>query len=80
SSNQEQQSLLIVEDNDELRGFLVDLLSSDYKTFNAANGSKGLELAIEYIPDLIISDVMMPEMDGFSLVKALAEHDNTSHI
>ena len=80
SSNQEQQSLLIVEDNDELRGFLVDLLSSDYKTFNAANGSKGLELAIEHIPDLIISDVMMPEMDGFSLVKALAKHDNTSHI
>ena len=80
SSNQEQQSLLIVEDNDELRGFLVDLLSSDYKTFNAANGSKGVELAIEHIPDLIISDVMMPEMDGFSLVKALAEHDNTSHI
>lgn len=80
SKEKERQSLLIVEDNDELRGFLVDLLSSDYKVSNAANGSKGVELAIEHIPDLIISDVMMPEMDGFSLVKALAKHDNTSHI
>lgn len=80
SSDKERQSVLIVEDNDELRGFLVDLLSSDYKVSNAANGLKGLGLAIDNMPDLVISDVMMPEMDGFSLVKGLAEHDNTSHI
>lgn len=80
SSDKERQSVLIIEDNDELRGFLVDLLSSDYEVSDAANGLQGLELAIESIPDLIISDVMMPELDGFSLVKALAEHDNTSHI
>ncbi|MDT0603415.1 hybrid sensor histidine kinase/response regulator transcription factor [Thalassotalea castellviae] len=80
ASKQERQSLLIVEDNDELRGFLVDLLSRDYKVTSEDNGSKGVEAAIEQIPDLIISDVMMPELNGFSLVKALAEHDNTSHI
>jgi len=80
SSHQQRQSLLIVEDNDELRGFLTDILSSEYKVSSAENGAIGLEYAIENIPDLIISDVMMPKMDGFSLVKALSEHDNTSHI
>jgi len=76
----DKQSLLIVEDNTELRTFLEDLLKAKYQIITAPDGESGLKLAIEAIPDLVISDVMMPKMDGFALVKALAEHDNTSHI
>lgn len=75
-----QHSVLVVEDNDELRNFIVELISNDYQVLSAVNGKDALDLAIDKIPDLIISDVMMPEIDGFSLVKALSEHDNTCHI
>ena len=75
-----QHSVLVVEDNDELRNFIVELISNDYAVLTASNGKEALNIAIDKIPDLIISDVMMPEMDGFSLVKALSEHDNTCHI
>lgn len=80
SKHKNKQSVLIVEDNDELRQFIEDLLADTYQIYTATNGKVGLDKAIEHIPDLIISDVMMPEMDGFELVKALSEHDNTSHI
>ena len=80
SDNQEKQTILVAEDNDELREFLIDLLNLNYHTISAENGELAVKHAIEQIPDLVISDVMMPKMDGYAVVKALSEHDNTCHI
>jgi DNA-binding response OmpR family regulator len=75
-----KQSILIVEDNTELREFLADIFSGEYSVKTAKNGLLGVDTAIDEIPDIIISDVMMPELDGYQLVKKLTEHDNTCHI
>jgi len=75
-----KQSILIVEDNTELREFLADIFSGDYSVTTVKNGLLGINLAIEEIPDIIISDVMMPELDGYQLVEQLTQHDNTCHI
>jgi len=76
----EQTSILIVEDNMELRAFLYDILIETYKVIEATNGQEGLEFATQYIPDLIISDIMMPVMDGLDMVKAIKENRNICHI
>lgn len=73
-------SVLIVEDNTELRGFLNDILSGTYKVIEATNGQEGLELALQYMPDLIISDIMMPVMDGLDMVKAIKGNRDVCHI
>jgi len=75
-----KQSILIVEDNTELRNFLADIFSAVYTVTTAKNGLLGINLAIEEIPDIVISDVMMPELDGYQLVEQLTQHDNTCHI
>ena len=64
----EKTSILIVEDNNELRHFLWNILSETYTVLEAANGKEGLKYAQQYIPDLIISDVMMPVMDGLPAI------------
>jgi signal transduction histidine kinase/DNA-binding response OmpR family regulator/ligand-binding sensor domain-containing protein len=73
-------TILIVEDNADMRSFIADSLSDTYQCFTAVNGRQGIDLAIEQLPDLIISDVMMPEVDGFELSETLRNHDTTSHI
>lgn len=73
-------SVLIVEDNAELRNFLNDILSGTYKVIEATNGKEGLEQALQYVPDFIISDVMMPVMDGLDMVKAIKAHRDVCHI
>lgn len=73
-------SILVVEDNTELRDFLVELFSVSYQVFQADNGKLGAELAEQHVPDLIVSDLMMPELSGFELVEQLATKDSTSHI
>ncbi|MCB0471662.1 MAG: helix-turn-helix domain-containing protein [Flavobacteriaceae bacterium] len=75
-----QLKLLIVEDNADVARYLYSLLSNNYLIETAGNGFEGLSKAIEVIPDLIISDVMMPVMDGFTLCKQLKEDIRTSHI
>lgn len=72
--------LLVVEDNTDLRQFLFTILSSDYSVITAENGQQGLEKARAEIPDFIISDVMMPVMDGLAMVHELKQDKNTSHI
>ena len=72
--------LLIVEDNADIRQYIADSLSEDYNIEQAANGREGLDKAQNLMPDLIVSDIMMPEMDGIEMTKALKEDIRTSHI
>ena len=72
--------LLIVEDNADVVRYLSTILEGEYRIDLAANGRDGLELALRLVPDLIISDVMMPLMDGFTLCRTLKTDQRTSHI
>ena len=72
--------LLVVEDNLELRNFIADLFQNQFRVITAVNGEQGVSMAIEAIPDLIISDVMMPKMDGIQLTESIRSNDLTSHI
>ncbi len=73
-------NILIVEDNDELRNFLKQTLETDYRISEASHGKAGMEKVKEEYPDLIISDIMMPEMDGIEFCKRIKEDSETSHI
>lgn len=72
--------LLVIEDNEELRSYLSDHLARTYRVATAENGQLGLEMALAEVPDLIVSDVMMPILDGYQLVERLKGDDRTSHI
>lgn len=72
--------VLIAEDNPEMCAFISDFLETNYQVLTCENGKKALDLAKEQIPDIIISDVMMPIMDGYQLCKALKVDEKTSHI
>lgn len=73
-------TVLIVEDNPELRNYLKEELSKSYKVIVAENGKKGYEVAVQKLPDLIITDVIMPVMDGLQLCKNIKADLKTSHI
>lgn len=73
-------SILIVEDSADVRLFLKTLLKKDFKIIEAENGQIGLFKAMKYVPELIISDVMMDVMDGFELCAHIKENLSTSHI
>ena len=72
--------ILVVEDNDDIREYIASSFSSNYRIITAINGKEGLEQALNQIPDIIISDIMMPEMDGIELCKLVKEDIRTSHI
>ena len=72
--------VLVVEDNDDIREYIATSFSSNYRILTATNGKEGLEQAQKYIPDIIISDIMMPIMDGIELCKQVKEDIRTSHI
>lgn len=72
--------ILFVEDQSEVRDYVLGLLKQDYNVLQAENGKLGFDNAINSLPDLIISDVMMPVMDGFELCKKLKTDWKTSHI
>ena len=72
--------VLIVEDNRDLTEYLQHILATEYRVVSAADGKSGLEQACELIPDIIVSDVMMPVMDGIALLERLKSDIRTSHI
>lgn len=73
-------TVLVVEDNPDLRYFIEESLSPAYRTLTAKDGKEGLGIANEHIPDLIISDVMMPGMNGRELCEHIKKDEHTSHI
>ncbi len=75
-----RQTIVIVEDNEELRNYLVDHFSKENTVFAAANGKEGLELIKKKNPDIIISDVKMPVMNGYELCDKVKNDFNLSHI
>jgi signal transduction histidine kinase/ligand-binding sensor domain-containing protein/DNA-binding response OmpR family regulator len=75
-----KQKILVVEDDDELRMFLRNELIPDYEVIEAGNGMQGLDMAFLYNPDLILSDIMMPYMDGLELCKRIKSDERTSHV
>lgn len=72
--------LLIVEDNRDMSDFLSRMLAGSYRVITALNGAEGWKQAAEFIPDIIISDIMMPEMDGIEMCRKIRMHEMTSHI
>ncbi len=72
--------ILVVEDNAEIRKFIKSVLEPDYSILEAENGAIGWQKALDSIPDIIISDIMMPEMNGTELCKMVKEDERTSHI
>ena len=72
--------ILIIEDNEELRHFICGVLAREYVVLEAGNGCQGLEMTLRELPDIVISDIMMPEMDGIELCATMKQDINTSHI
>lgn len=72
--------LLIVEDNDELRSFLLNHLQTCYNVSAAANGKEALVAIADSVPDMIITDIAMPQMDGYTLVRSIKADPDTAHI
>lgn len=75
-----KQNILIVEDNPELLSFLSNILSRNYVVKQACNGQDGLNKTLKTLPDLIISDIKMPLMDGLDMVKEIKNNTNVCHI
>ena len=76
----ELATVLIVDDNADMRAYLRTLLLDRYYVIEAADGQSGLKLAVESVPDIVVSDVMMPVMDGLTFCTRLKQHEATSHI
>ena len=75
-----RMSVLIIDDNADIRSYVHGLLNAEYSVIEAANGSEGIRKAMKYVPDLIISDVMMPGMDGIECCRRLKSELQTCHI
>ena len=76
----ERPSLLIVEDNKDVRNYIKSILNNHYNISEAGDGEEGFIKSLEQIPDLIISDIMMPKRDGIHLCQSLKSDSRTSHI
>ncbi len=78
--NQYDKTILIVDDNDSIRAYISHILSSKYSIIIAKDGIEGFKKAIQFMPDIIVSDVIMPGIDGFELCKKLKSEEQTRHI
>lgn len=76
----ERPCILVVEDNEEMQSFLCNILRRDYRVLRASNGKSGYETALAELPDLIVTDVMMPVLDGLEMIKAIKENAEACHI
>ena len=72
--------VLVIEDNNDMRTYIAESICSEYQIITAKDGEEGVQLAIEEVPDLIISDVMMPKKDGYQTVQELRNNPITNHI
>ncbi len=79
-SPEEKETLLIIEDNDDMRGFIKSIFIDEFKILEAGDGTTGCKIAVEEIPDVIISDIMMPGMNGFELCDKIKNNIKTNHI
>jgi signal transduction histidine kinase/DNA-binding response OmpR family regulator len=79
-SKKNKETILLVEDNSNLRSYLSNSLSVEYNVIEAENGLEGIKIAKTEIPDIIISDIMMPEADGYQLTSAIRRDIETCHI
>ena len=75
-----KKSLLVIEDNEDVREYICSLFSSRYQLYEAVDGEEGVRMAKEKLPDLIISDVMMPVKDGFTCCQEIRSQQETAHI
>ncbi len=75
-----REIVLVVEDNKDVRAFICDQLGNQYQVKQAENGEQGMLIALETVPDLIVTDLMMPKLNGFQLCKAVRGDERTSHI
>jgi signal transduction histidine kinase/ligand-binding sensor domain-containing protein/CheY-like chemotaxis protein/AraC-like DNA-binding protein len=75
-----ETSILIIEDNEALRQFIKNILSKEYRIFEAVNGKEGLDITLKEYPDIVVSDIMMPEMDGMEYLNAVKKNHDISHI
>lgn len=74
------KTVLVVEDDPQLNNFLVNSLNKYYKVISAHDGETGLKMVIQHYPDIVISDIMMPKMDGYELTKSIKENSELCHI
>ena len=72
--------ILLVDDHADLREYMREILEPEYRVLEAQNGRVGMDMAVEHLPDLIITDVMMPVMDGFALCRQIRADERSSHI
>jgi DNA-binding response OmpR family regulator len=80
TTNSRHPIVLLVEDNPDLRAYIKEQLVNHYQILEAVHGKQGLDLAIAHIPDLVLTDVMMPEMNGMELCQMLKTDERTSHV
>lgn len=80
TNTSEKPIVLVVEDNKELQEFITDILSQSYNVLKASDGIQGERMAYEHIPEIVISDVMMPQKDGYQLCHDLKSNPKTSHV
>ena len=72
--------LLLVDDNDDLRSYLFNFFQKSYHVITTCDGLEAFEKTISKIPDIIVSDIMMPRMNGFELCEQIKKDTRTSHI